>query len=41
MVTTGLRTDQKVQITDGLKPGDSLIVTGIMALKPDIAVKVK
>jgi len=40
-VTTGLRTDQKVQITDGLKPGDSLIVTGIMALKPDVSVKVK
>ena len=41
MVTTGLRTDQKVQITEGLKTGDSLIVTGIMALKPDVAVRVK
>ena len=41
MVTTGLRTDQKVQITTGLQPGDSLIVTGIMALKPGVAVKVK
>ena len=41
MVTTGLRTDQRVQITDGLSEGDSLIVTGIMALKPDAAVKVK
>jgi membrane fusion protein, multidrug efflux system len=41
MVTTGLRNDQKVQITGGLQPGDSLIVTGIMALKPDASVKVK
>lgn len=41
MVTTGLRTDQKIQITEGLKTGDSLIVTGIMALKPDVMVKVK
>lgn len=41
MVTTGLRTDQKVQITDGLQPGDSLIVTGIMALKSGVSVKVK
>ncbi|GAB3163873.1 efflux RND transporter periplasmic adaptor subunit [Telluribacter humicola] len=40
MVTTGMRTDQKIQITDGLKAGDSLIVTGIMALKPDAPVKV-
>jgi membrane fusion protein, multidrug efflux system len=41
MVTTGLRTDQRIQITEGLREGDSLIVTGIMALKPDVAVKVK
>lgn len=41
MVTTGLRNDQKVQITEGLQPGDSLIVTGIMALKPGVSVKVK
>ncbi|GAB2784836.1 efflux RND transporter periplasmic adaptor subunit [Rhabdobacter roseus] len=40
MVTTGLRTDQKVQITDGLRAGDSLIVSGIMALKPNSPVKV-
>ncbi len=40
MVTTGLRTDTKVQVTEGLSTGDSLIVTGIMALKPDVAVTV-
>ncbi len=41
MVTTGLRTDKKIQVLDGLQPGDSLITSGIMALKPSSAVKVK
>ena len=41
MVTTGLRTDKKIQVLDGLQQGDSLITSGIMALKPNSAVKVK
>ncbi|MFN3851357.1 MAG: efflux RND transporter periplasmic adaptor subunit [Spirosomataceae bacterium] len=41
MVTTGLRTQKKVQVIGGLQPGDSLIVSGIMALKADMAVKAK
>lgn len=41
MVTTGLRTDKKIQILGGLQQGDSLITSGIMALKPNSAVKVK
>lgn len=41
IVTTGLRTDKKVQVISGLQVGDSLIVSGIMALKPEMAVKVK
>ncbi len=40
MVTTGLRTDKKIQIIDGLQPGDSLITSGIIAIKPNTAVKV-
>lgn len=32
-VKTGLRSDQRVQITEGLAVGDSVIVTGIMALR--------
>ncbi|MCE7058489.1 efflux RND transporter periplasmic adaptor subunit [Dyadobacter sp. CY343] len=40
MVTTGLRTDKKIQITDGLQVGDSLITSGIIAIKPNTAVKV-
>ncbi|MFD2519740.1 efflux RND transporter periplasmic adaptor subunit [Emticicia soli] len=41
MVETGLRTDKSIQITSGLVSGDSLIVSGIMALKKDAPVKVK
>ncbi|WP_435354336.1 efflux RND transporter periplasmic adaptor subunit [Emticicia sp. SJ17W-69] len=41
MVETGLRTDKKIQVTSGLSAGDSLIVSGIMALKKDSPVKVK
>lgn len=40
MVTTGLRTDKKIQVIDGLQPGDSLITSGIIAIKPNTAVKV-
>lgn len=41
MIETGVRNDKKVQVTSGLKMGDSLIVSGIMALKKDAAVRVK
>ncbi len=41
MIETGVRNDKKIQVTRGLKTGDSLIVSGIMALKKDAAVKVK
>jgi membrane fusion protein (multidrug efflux system) len=40
MVTTGLRTDKKIQVIEGLQPGDSLITSGIIAIKPNTAVKV-
>ncbi|WP_031530725.1 efflux RND transporter periplasmic adaptor subunit [Dyadobacter crusticola] len=40
MVTTGLRTDTKIQVIDGLQPGDSLITSGIIAIKPNTPVKV-
>ncbi len=33
-VTTGIRDSSKVQITKGLKAGDTIIVTGLMSLKP-------
>jgi membrane fusion protein (multidrug efflux system) len=33
-VTTDLRTDTKIQITSGLKPGDSVVVSAIMQMRP-------
>ncbi|KAA6436591.1 efflux RND transporter periplasmic adaptor subunit [Dyadobacter flavalbus] len=40
LVTTGLRTDKRIQVIEGLNPGDSLITSGIIAIKPNTAVKV-
>ena len=37
-VTTGLRTESKIQITDGLKLGDTLITSGIMQLRQNLPV---
>ncbi|RYY19594.1 MAG: efflux RND transporter periplasmic adaptor subunit, partial [Sphingobacteriaceae bacterium] len=39
-VKTDVRTETKIQITDGLKPGDSLIVSGIIQLRPDVPLKI-
>lgn len=38
-VSTGLRNDAQIQITEGLKAGDTVITTGIMSLKPETPVK--
>ncbi|GAB4400507.1 MAG: efflux RND transporter periplasmic adaptor subunit [Microscillaceae bacterium] len=37
-VKTGLRGEQTVQITEGLAPGDTLITSGILNVRPDIEV---
>lgn len=34
-VITGLRNDARIEIIDGLKVGDTVITTGMMALKPE------
>jgi membrane fusion protein, multidrug efflux system len=39
-VETGERNDAKVEIVSGLTPGDTVITTGIMALKPEMNVKI-
>lgn len=39
-VVTGLRTDEKVQAIDGIRAGDTVIVTGIMGLRPDMEVNI-
>jgi membrane fusion protein (multidrug efflux system) len=38
-VSTDLRTDTKIQITDGLKPGDSVVVSAIMQMRPKAKLK--
>jgi membrane fusion protein, multidrug efflux system len=37
-VTTGLRDSANVQVTSGLKIGDTVLVTGLLALKPEAKV---
>ena len=39
-VKTDVRTATGIQITDGLKPGDSVIVSGIIQLKPKAPLKI-
>jgi len=39
-VQTDLRTDTKLQVTSGLKAGDSLIVSGIIQMRPKVPVKI-
>lgn len=39
-IQTGLRTRQRVQVTEGLQPGDEVIVAGIQDLRDGIAVNV-
>lgn len=39
-VQTGLRSESEIQITSGLSPGDTVITTGIMGLKPGSPVSV-
>jgi len=38
-VKIGIRTDEKIQITEGLVEGDTLITTGLFSMKKDIPVK--
>lgn len=38
-VETGMRDSSNVQVTSGLNPGDTIIITGLLSLKPDADVK--
>lgn len=38
-VTIGDRTDERVEITEGLQAGDTLITSGILQLRPNMAVR--
>lgn len=39
-IQTGTRTDANIQVIDGLKPGDTVITTGVLMLKNETPVKV-
>jgi len=39
-VTTGIRDSARVQILTGLKPGDTVILTGLMSVKPEGKIQV-
>ena len=39
-VETGIRTDEKIQVLDGIKSGDTVITTGIMQLRDGMPVKI-
>lgn len=40
-VRTGLRTSDRIEITSGLKQGDTILTTGLMQVKPGMDVKVR
>jgi membrane fusion protein (multidrug efflux system) len=40
VVETGIRDSAFVQITNGVKPGDTVVTTGLMAIRPDSKVKI-
>lgn len=40
-VETGMRDSSNVQVTTGLKRGDTVIITGLLGLKPEAKVKIK
>ncbi len=39
-VQAGARTEQSVQILEGLKPGDTLITSGLLQIRPGMAVQI-
>ena len=39
-VSTGLRTDQKVQIIEGIEVGDTVLTTGLLQVRPNMAVEI-
>jgi membrane fusion protein (multidrug efflux system) len=41
IVQTGIRTEREVEVTDGLKPGDTVITTGLLQLREDVDVKIR
>jgi membrane fusion protein (multidrug efflux system) len=40
-VETGMRTPDNIEIVSGIEPGDSVVVTGVLFLRPNGGVKIK
>jgi membrane fusion protein (multidrug efflux system) len=40
VVETGIRTENRVQITSGIKPGDTIVTSGLLQIKPRMPVKI-
>lgn len=40
-ITSGIRNETDVQVIDGIKTGDTIIVSGIMNLRPKVKVRIK
>ncbi len=40
VVKTGIRTSEQVQILEGLEPGDKVLTTGLLQVRPGLAVRV-
>ena len=40
-VTTGVRLASNVQITKGVSPGDTVVVTGVLFVRPNAPVKIR
>ncbi len=41
LIETGVRTDSTIEVTKGLNPGDTVVTSGIMGLKPGMLVKIQ
>jgi membrane fusion protein (multidrug efflux system) len=41
IIRTGIRTEREVQVTEGLKPGDTIITTGLLQLREGMDIKVR
>ncbi|MDX1672172.1 MAG: efflux RND transporter periplasmic adaptor subunit, partial [Balneolaceae bacterium] len=39
-VETGIRTEERVQITEGLSPGDTVLTTGLLQVRPGMGVEI-
>ncbi|MFZ7116075.1 MAG: efflux RND transporter periplasmic adaptor subunit [Bacteroidota bacterium] len=40
MVETGIRSDSSIQITSGIQPGDTVLITGMMQVRPKVPLKI-